>query len=193
MSFTPIIFPPWIKWGQRSGASIPRIPGTCAWCHGDLPKRRTAWCSDECHSSFVAVCTWEWVRGYVLARADGRCEECGTTFPGWLEYDAMKPAWIRTFAMQEMIVAQAEGWDGKASVLMHRPWEVDHLIPVALGGTDDPENLRAKCRACHRTKTADDVSAIAKCKRRARKFKSGAEMDAVKAGGVMIDEGEGRS
>ncbi len=32
--------------------------------------------------------------------------------------------------------------------------EVDHLIPISQGGTDDPSNLRAMCRRCHATKTA---------------------------------------
>jgi len=32
--------------------------------------------------------------------------------------------------------------------------EVDHITPKARGGTDDPANLQAICRACHATKTA---------------------------------------
>lgn len=31
--------------------------------------------------------------------------------------------------------------------------EVDHIIPVALGGTGDLENLRTLCRACHLAET----------------------------------------
>lgn len=31
---------------------------------------------------------------------------------------------------------------------------VDHLVPVAEGGTDDPGNLGAICRRCHGKKTA---------------------------------------
>ena len=27
--------------------------------------------------------------------------------------------------------------------------EVDHITPLAYGGTDDPANLRALCRSCH--------------------------------------------
>lgn len=30
---------------------------------------------------------------------------------------------------------------------------VDHIIPRAKGGTDDPDNLRAICDACHAAKT----------------------------------------
>lgn len=32
--------------------------------------------------------------------------------------------------------------------------EVDHVIPLARGGTDDPGNLRAINRDCHKAKTA---------------------------------------
>ncbi|WP_443047854.1 HNH endonuclease [Streptomyces sp. H39-S7] len=31
--------------------------------------------------------------------------------------------------------------------------EVDHIIPVALGGTDDPLNLAACCKTCHKAKS----------------------------------------
>ena len=33
-------------------------------------------------------------------------------------------------------------------------WEVDHILPVADGGTDDPENLRLLCVPCHKGVTA---------------------------------------
>lgn len=28
-------------------------------------------------------------------------------------------------------------------------WEVDHIVPVKDGGTDDPTNLRTLCHDCH--------------------------------------------
>jgi 5-methylcytosine-specific restriction protein A len=31
--------------------------------------------------------------------------------------------------------------------------QVDHIVPKARGGTDDPENLQAICRKCHQAKT----------------------------------------
>lgn len=36
--------------------------------------------------------------------------------------------------------------------------EVDHLVPLSAGGTDDPGNLRAVCAVCHRAKTAADAA-----------------------------------
>lgn len=32
--------------------------------------------------------------------------------------------------------------------------EVDHIVPLAAGGTDDMSNLRAINRECHKVKTA---------------------------------------
>ena len=37
--------------------------------------------------------------------------------------------------------------------------EVDHVTPKAHGGTDDPGNLRAMARACHRRKTQAEALA----------------------------------
>ncbi|MCF3100952.1 HNH endonuclease [Streptomyces roseoverticillatus] len=34
--------------------------------------------------------------------------------------------------------------------------EVDHIVPVARGGTWDLRNLRTLCRSCHRLKTHED-------------------------------------
>jgi 5-methylcytosine-specific restriction protein A len=45
-------------------------------------------------------------------------------------------------------------------------WEVDHIIPVALGGSRRPDNLQVLCAACHGSKTTRrDAPAIAKAKR----------------------------
>jgi 5-methylcytosine-specific restriction protein A len=34
--------------------------------------------------------------------------------------------------------------------------EVDHITPVAEGGTDSPSNLQASCRPCHLAKSSDE-------------------------------------
>ena len=44
-------------------------------------------------------------------------------------------------------------------------WEIDHIIPLALGGEDLPGNLESKCYRCHRLKTTGDVKQIAKVRR----------------------------
>jgi 5-methylcytosine-specific restriction enzyme A len=45
-------------------------------------------------------------------------------------------------------------------------WEVDHILPRALGGRDTPDNLQVLCRTCHAAKTArQDAPALAKTRR----------------------------
>jgi 5-methylcytosine-specific restriction endonuclease McrA len=47
-----------------------------------------------------------------------------------------------------------------------RGFDLDHHIPLALGGEDEEANLRPLCRPCHRVKTGgEDVPRIAKAKR----------------------------
>jgi 5-methylcytosine-specific restriction endonuclease McrA len=44
--------------------------------------------------------------------------------------------------------------------------EYDHIVPCAIGGTNDLDNCRVLCRRCHRAKTsAVDVPQIAKSRR----------------------------
>jgi 5-methylcytosine-specific restriction endonuclease McrA len=52
------------------------------------------------------------------------------------------------------------------------PWDLDHRIPLALGGEDTDANLRPVHARCHRgagSKTSADVAQIAKAKRVERK------------------------
>lgn len=45
-------------------------------------------------------------------------------------------------------------------------WEIDHIVPLALGGADTDDNLQVLCSPCHSEKTTRrDVPAIAKTER----------------------------
>ena len=47
-----------------------------------------------------------------------------------------------------------------------KAWDIDHILPLAMGGTNAPENLQVLCRPCHRSKTTQsDIPRIAKTKR----------------------------
>ena len=50
--------------------------------------------------------------------------------------------------------------------------EIDHTIPLEIGGRDDLDNLQPLCRSCHARKTAQDIKIIAKA-RRLRKREDG--------------------
>lgn len=49
--------------------------------------------------------------------------------------------------------------------------EVDHIIPLALGGKDRDEDMEPLCLHHHASKTKRDMGLIAKAKRRGLKFK----------------------
>lgn len=55
---------------------------------------------------------------------------------------------------------------GKAAGL-----EWDHIIPLAMHGRDELDNLQPLCRGCHKAKTAGDKGDIAKARRMDRRGK----------------------
>ncbi len=50
-----------------------------------------------------------------------------------------------------------------------KAWDVEHIIPFALGGADDESNWAPAHRLCHSPKTVEDVRNIARAKRRKAK------------------------
>ena len=44
-------------------------------------------------------------------------------------------------------------------------WDVEHVVPLALGGDDHGENLRPAHKNCHARKTARDAGDTARAKR----------------------------
>ena len=51
------------------------------------------------------------------------------------------------------------------------PWELEHIIPLAMGGADDETNVAPAHVACHRAKTTKDAGQIAKANRVRAKHK----------------------
>lgn len=43
--------------------------------------------------------------------------------------------------------------------------EWDHIVPLAIGGVDELDNLQPLTSKCHRAKTSDDAGTIAKTRR----------------------------
>lgn len=62
--------------------------------------------------------------------------------------------------------------------------DLEHRIPVALGGENTTENLWLACRECHRAKTSnEDIPRIAKAKRQAGEKGQRARRNKAKAAG----------
>ena len=65
---------------------------------------------------------------------------------------------------QRRIIAARQDWkcanpDGKCRLEdgCLEEYDVDHIIPLRIGGPDNPSNMQALCPACHRRKTERDV------------------------------------
>lgn len=48
-------------------------------------------------------------------------------------------------------------------------WEVEHIKPLALGGTNDPENLSAAHVDCHAGKSRTEIKIVRKADRQMKK------------------------
>ena len=58
-------------------------------------------------------------------------------------------------------VAAGQGWRCAACTsLLPATFQVDHAVPHAVGGGDDPQNLRALCANCHAEKTQREAARI---------------------------------
>lgn len=117
---------------------------TCCWCGTTpLPKRRRNWCSAKCVDEYLALCPTG-PKGYVrqtLLRDQGKCVACQA--PGHIP------------------------WPPKARrETSHLPThQVDHIIPVIEGGSNESANLRTLCEACHKIETAKLAKRRAEAKR----------------------------
>lgn len=131
-------------WGQRGRVLLPqpteRGPNgrkLCRLCHEEVPPGRQSWCSEACVQAGALKVSWPAMRAHI-ERRDRVCQLCGTDHPG-LHFGAALFNW-RGLRYRE---------HGPFRLPPSHPWEVDHILPVSAGGTDDPANLRLLCRRCH--------------------------------------------
>ena len=60
-------------------------------------------------------------------------------------------------ALLKKKVAASQSWNcGSCGRILDETFEVDHVVALDHGGTNDPSNLRALCPHCHRKKTVDE-------------------------------------
>lgn len=78
------------------------------------------------------------VRDMVVARQRARCARCGEDQVFWKQDDATH---------------------------VYHPMQIDHILPLELGGDDDIANYQALCIPCHKAKTREDVRRIRKAAR----------------------------
>lgn len=102
--------------------------GICQWCGKKINgKRRKSFCSTECSERFHSLVTWHRTRNaysnQIVWRDNLTCQDCGTFLAFQNEYGIYVP------------------WEVGA--------EVHHILPVSMGGDDNPENLITLCHECH--------------------------------------------
>ena len=74
-----------------------------------------------------------------------------------------KTAWTtnkkrKVTQLQKKVVASKQKWNcGHCKKTLDASFEVDHIVPLYKGGTNDSSNLMALCRNCHGMKTIRDA------------------------------------
>lgn len=130
-------------YGQRGNISLPGFRkdaegrALCRWCDQPVPKGRKSWCGSKCVEEWRERGDWNHIRNKIIER-DKVCRICGGQ-----RYD------------KQYEVAANPRYDKLAyTVIARSGWDVDHIVAVEDGGTDDPANLRLLCRRCHKDRTA---------------------------------------
>ena len=141
----------------------------CVWCSEKLKGAQRKWCSAGCSSSAWGHNNPQGPEGLhiILSMQEYKCKVCRFDYmPDILKIQ-------ENFKRRNSYTYQLDTpnhWLFKRLKDTHcdsvtRP-EVDHIIPIALGGDSIGfGNHQVLCRLCHKHKTKQDISAIAKSKR----------------------------
>ena len=106
-----------------------KLKGKCLYCGVKLKNRRFKYCSDSCKWKSTGchnTLQGTSARKYIHKRFNFKCCECGELF------QEITPAGFK---------------------IPHLWGHVDHILPLADGGTDDVFNLQLLCEKCHKVKT----------------------------------------
>jgi 5-methylcytosine-specific restriction endonuclease McrA len=103
----------------------------CEWCGKPLSGRQRKWCSVGCVKDWLSTWQWEEIAKRALRRV---VEPDGT---------------VRCQGCREFLLFN-----------IHRvPFDIDHITPLADGGSNDPQNLQILCVPCHKKKTSLEAKA----------------------------------
>ncbi len=120
-AFVALDFPFWIRWGKRRGASIDT--GRLAVFYPDHRiAKRCCWCARPCTGRRRSWCS----------------ETCRNKF--YLLW-----SWPRL----SLYIWKRDGGKCRRCERETPGGEIDHIVPIRDGGTDDPANLRLLCHDCH--------------------------------------------
>lgn len=108
------------------------------------------------------TCRVHGCRDVASSKNNGYCDKHKNH--GWTKYQQSKEGETRVY--------QTSVWKKKRQIVINRAMglcescdkegritpgvEVDHIVPVSRGGTDEISNLQLLCVPCHRKKTANE-------------------------------------
>ena len=82
----------------------------------------------------------------VIARDEHKCQYCGKEARWTI---ANRGVVTRLFEKEPIYPLRRFSWSGNEDPV---PFEIDHVIPIREGGTNNIENLKLSCRYCNRSK-----------------------------------------
>lgn len=173
---------------RRVDAKLPKPPCVC--CAETLPPRRTTYCSGVAYqtdgvggcASWWASMGWGDPDNVVRLVQGDRCAICALDFrivePVWkaaieriYRDNSWRPLPTRGVAM---LAADRIGHPRLAVAdVASRLGEIDHIVPLVLGGSNLLSNLRLLCAPCHKEVTAGLSAMMALNRRAARSAEEG--------------------
>lgn len=145
----------------------------CRWCHGPVFPPRQTFCQIKCISEWRIRSDPSYREFMVEERDHGVCAECGLDTIRLMK--ELKEKWgsipfpkgggakeskvmARKFEQTEL---QEVGVTFKQFQARNRLYDIDHVVPVALGGgSAGLDNLVTLCVPCHKRKTKKDMVEI---------------------------------
>ncbi len=98
--------------------------------------KQSIWPADSSYERY-RVMLWPWIVGEIMERDKWKCQDCGSETDSIKGEKAIYHQTHRTFPKDEFTNERIQ-------------FEVHHILPKGLGGSDHPANLKLVCQNCHK-------------------------------------------
>lgn len=134
----------------------------CRWCGGELPKNRSAWCSNTCNDKYALQVNWNMMKKHIYLRDKGCCVDCNIEVSHTYNLDKLlgRESFIHVGSENKI---QALNIHREKQKIVRPMSEIHHIIPVSEGGAMwDESNLVTVCHECHKKRHRELRNATAK-------------------------------
>src|ERR1700693_3398144 len=138
-----------------------KIKRLCAWCAEGEAFGNQKYCNMLCMNSATAWAYPQKEDGlrFLLIRQEWKCVGCGFDYLPTFKECLSRDRYYRSNEFDPDIVAWYFFKNLKRRVPKERKPEIDHVVPIYKGGTSlGISNHQIVCYACHKIKTAQDLS-----------------------------------